>query len=71
MTPTLSRAISLLPCPKCNGEGQLAWRLTQRTGNLNYTTSNTIPCDVCAGDGLNPNLPPHVLWTVHNPETVK
>ncbi len=52
MTEELTALIHSLTCPKCAGEGRLAWRTATRSGGYIAHQHNTIPCDACDTDGL-------------------
>ncbi len=59
MTPQLTALVRALECPKCAGNGTLAWRdLTAPRDYMPFGETrqyfNVIVCGACDGDGLNP-----------------
>lgn len=56
MTEELALVIKNATCKKCLGEGTLAWRAdVTLPGGVIVLHFNTIPCDVCGGDGCDPD----------------
>jgi len=58
MTPQLAALLTRLTCPKCLGNGGLAWRVDVKNFNVGaYVRQHGVPpCAHCDGTGVTPNI---------------